>query len=586
MDHLMPGMDGFQAVQAIKNNPRTATIPIMMYTSQEGELYLGQARALGAVGVLPKQIKHADVSKVLYQLHLVAGPAQPGAVELHARQRALTAGCRRARPRRADRCRARSTDEPRCASTSPSCGARWWPAIDTQTDRITAEVRALLLRGAAAAPPASRRARSPSGLDRRQRRAALAAWSAACSWWRSVQLLERLQCSDAASRGARACAGAARSAPARSRSGARGARVGPAQRPSCAGGAGPLPAASARREDARPHRDAGALRRRRPRRRAARGDPASCCTAWRGRRCTRRGRHQELSPDASASWATRADGYSLAPEEMPFSQVRPGRQPFRGGPVAQRSAPRSRLPTSSARSAAPTHGALDVQVVGRAIPRACSPPYPTPASRPHRRRVEPRGQRQQPRRDPRALKPIGPAAVQPRLTRLPAAAVAAQSATCSRCWRAPPGAAAACSRAAAPLLAAQASCCSTAATACACSAFIVHARRTAARRRVVLLHGWEGSAESLYVLSLAQLLFEQRLRGGAPEPARSRRHPSSEPRAVSLLPPAGGGRRGARACSSCLPARPLHLVGFSLGGNFMLRVAAQARAARPEPRAA
>ena len=49
MDHLMPGMDGFQAVQAIKNNPRTATIPIMMYTSQEGELYLGQARALGAV---------------------------------------------------------------------------------------------------------------------------------------------------------------------------------------------------------------------------------------------------------------------------------------------------------------------------------------------------------------------------------------------------------------------------------------------------------------------------------------------------------------------------------------------------------
>jgi hypothetical protein len=46
-------------------------IPIMMYTSQEGELYLGQARALGAVGVLPKQIKPTDVSKVLYQLHLV-----------------------------------------------------------------------------------------------------------------------------------------------------------------------------------------------------------------------------------------------------------------------------------------------------------------------------------------------------------------------------------------------------------------------------------------------------------------------------------------------------------------------------------
>jgi CheY-like chemotaxis protein len=78
MDHLMPGMDGFQAVQSIKNNPRTATIPIMMYTSQEGELYLGQARALGAVGVMPKQIKPADVSKVLEQLHLL-GEAKPEA---------------------------------------------------------------------------------------------------------------------------------------------------------------------------------------------------------------------------------------------------------------------------------------------------------------------------------------------------------------------------------------------------------------------------------------------------------------------------------------------------------------------------
>ena len=71
MDHMMPGMDGFQAVQTIKNNPRTSAIPILMYTSQEGDLYLGQARALGAEGVLPKQIKQADVTR-----HAV--PAAPG----------------------------------------------------------------------------------------------------------------------------------------------------------------------------------------------------------------------------------------------------------------------------------------------------------------------------------------------------------------------------------------------------------------------------------------------------------------------------------------------------------------------------
>src|SRR3984957_17447700 len=71
MDHLMPGMDGLQAVKAMKSNALTATIPIMMYPSQEGELYVGQARALGAMGVLPKQVRPVDVSKVLYELHLL-----------------------------------------------------------------------------------------------------------------------------------------------------------------------------------------------------------------------------------------------------------------------------------------------------------------------------------------------------------------------------------------------------------------------------------------------------------------------------------------------------------------------------------
>ena len=71
MDHLMPGMDGFEAVSAIKNNPATATIPIMMYTSQEGEVYVGQARALGAIGVLPKQVEPVEVSKVLQSLRII-----------------------------------------------------------------------------------------------------------------------------------------------------------------------------------------------------------------------------------------------------------------------------------------------------------------------------------------------------------------------------------------------------------------------------------------------------------------------------------------------------------------------------------
>jgi CheY-like chemotaxis protein len=76
MDHMMPGMDGFQAVTAIKNNPDTATIPIMMYTSQKGEVYVGQARALGAVGVLPKQVEPVEVSKVLESLRVIGDEAE------------------------------------------------------------------------------------------------------------------------------------------------------------------------------------------------------------------------------------------------------------------------------------------------------------------------------------------------------------------------------------------------------------------------------------------------------------------------------------------------------------------------------
>ena len=83
MDHLMPGMDGLQAVREIKANPELSSIPIMMYTSQEGEIYGGQARASGAVGVLPKSIRPIDVTKALYQLQLLPDrrDGEPSALE-------------------------------------------------------------------------------------------------------------------------------------------------------------------------------------------------------------------------------------------------------------------------------------------------------------------------------------------------------------------------------------------------------------------------------------------------------------------------------------------------------------------------
>jgi len=187
MDHLMPGMDGLQAVQHIKNDPRTATIPIMMYTSQEGELYLGQARALGAVGVLPKQIRPADVSTVLYQLHLVpdrrtgeqssftpvnvAGPGEPPVTTHYAKP--LTDSALR-----------EHFAELRRALVA---------GIDTQTDRITAEVRALLLESLPENPPPRASARTLPPWAWLIAGAALAvALLSSALWWRSVRALEAL----------------------------------------------------------------------------------------------------------------------------------------------------------------------------------------------------------------------------------------------------------------------------------------------------------------------------------------------------------------------------------------------------------
>ena len=97
-------------------------------------------------------------------------------------------------------------------------------------------------------------------------------------------------------------------------------------------------------------------------------------------------------------------------------------------------------------------------------------------------------------------------------------------------------------------------------------------------RPVVLLHGWEGSAESLYILSLAQQLYARRFEvvrlnlrdhGETHHLNRDLFHSCRLAEVVGAV----------RALQQRFAGRPLQLVGFSLGGNFMLRVAAQARPA-------
>jgi CheY-like chemotaxis protein len=69
LDHHMEGMSGLSALRIIKSNPATALIPVVMYTSEQGDVYVGQARALGALDIISKEvIQHSSIEKVLSSL--------------------------------------------------------------------------------------------------------------------------------------------------------------------------------------------------------------------------------------------------------------------------------------------------------------------------------------------------------------------------------------------------------------------------------------------------------------------------------------------------------------------------------------
>ena len=101
--------------------------------------------------------------------------------------------------------------------------------------------------------------------------------------------------------------------------------------------------------------------------------------------------------------------------------------------------------------------------------------------------------------------------------------------------------------------------------------------RAPGRRMAVLLHGWEGSTDSTYVMSLGQTLFAAGLEvvrlnlrdhGATHHLNRDLFHSCRLPEVVGAI----------KALSQRFPTLPMVLAGFSLGGNFMLRVAADAEA--------
>ena len=72
MDIKMPGIDGFEACEAIKNNPLTKNIPIMIVSALSGDSDIKKAYKKGVVDYF---VKPVNIEKLAAKLKVVLGIA-------------------------------------------------------------------------------------------------------------------------------------------------------------------------------------------------------------------------------------------------------------------------------------------------------------------------------------------------------------------------------------------------------------------------------------------------------------------------------------------------------------------------------
>jgi len=65
LDVMLPGLDGFQVCRAIKDNPETCSIPVVMLTAKKSSMDLERGRLAGADAYLTKPFKSVKVLEVI-----------------------------------------------------------------------------------------------------------------------------------------------------------------------------------------------------------------------------------------------------------------------------------------------------------------------------------------------------------------------------------------------------------------------------------------------------------------------------------------------------------------------------------------
>ncbi|WP_097460242.1 response regulator [Mangrovitalea sediminis] len=86
LDHLLPGMNGFEALQILKTSPKMQDIPVFMYTSQNTAPYRTEAAQLGAAGVIGKQLDRDQLQQALEAISSGIQPTETTAIPLPMQQ--------------------------------------------------------------------------------------------------------------------------------------------------------------------------------------------------------------------------------------------------------------------------------------------------------------------------------------------------------------------------------------------------------------------------------------------------------------------------------------------------------------------
>jgi CheY-like chemotaxis protein len=79
MDHLLPGIDGLEAVSRLRGQAETSELPIIMYTSQDSDEFAERARSVGADDIYVKTADESKLAGILEQLNLL--PNRPVAAK-------------------------------------------------------------------------------------------------------------------------------------------------------------------------------------------------------------------------------------------------------------------------------------------------------------------------------------------------------------------------------------------------------------------------------------------------------------------------------------------------------------------------